>query len=173
MAGKITFVSFTFLLAVAPIVTMAISIPTATTGTLPLAPVDVPSLPLIPPEGEAPDAAADCWKAVVQAESCAVDILRWFASPELAAVRVGTRTTGPRGRARALRLPRPRGVSRRVCSSRLLVNETVSPDPRVRQCGLIQRVKVRRVRSFRRARACSQGQIVSPWPRSPPKESRA
>ncbi|CAM0909895.1 unnamed protein product [Alopecurus aequalis] len=83
MANKITFVSFTLLLTVAPIATMAISIPTTTIGTLPLPPVDVPALPF-PHEGEAPDAAADCWKAVVQAESCAVDILRWLAAPALA-----------------------------------------------------------------------------------------
>jgi hypothetical protein len=82
MAAKITLVSFTLLLTFAPIAAMAISTPTATTGTLPSAPVDVPALPFTP-EGEETDAAADCWKAVVQAESYAVDILRWLAAPEL------------------------------------------------------------------------------------------
>jgi hypothetical protein len=87
MAAKITFVSFILLLTVAPIATMAASTPTAATGALPSAPVDIPALPF-PLVGEATNAAADCWRAVLHGESCAVDILRWLASPE-SALRVG------------------------------------------------------------------------------------
>ncbi|KAM0822033.1 hypothetical protein ACQ4PT_071772 [Festuca glaucescens] len=83
MAAKITLVSITLLLTVAPIATMATSTPTATTSSLPSALLDVPKLPF-PLVGEATDAAADCWKAVVQADSCAADILPWLAAPELA-----------------------------------------------------------------------------------------
>ncbi|KAM3260956.1 hypothetical protein ACQJBY_051917 [Aegilops geniculata] len=90
MAGKITVGTFTLLVAQLLVLTstrtMAISIPPATTtGTsVPSAPAtDVPALPF-PGEGEVAEAAAECWKVVLQAESCAVDIVEWLASPELA-----------------------------------------------------------------------------------------
>ncbi|KAF7068105.1 hypothetical protein CFC21_073887 [Triticum aestivum] len=90
MAGKITVGTFTLLAAQLLILTstptMAISIPPATTTstTVPSAPAtDVPALPF-PGEGEVAEAAADCWKVVLQAKSCAVDILEWLVSPELA-----------------------------------------------------------------------------------------
>ena len=66
--------------------TMAISIPPATTTgtTVPSAPAtDVPALPF-PGEDEVAEAAAECWNAVLQAESCAVDVLKWLASRQLA-----------------------------------------------------------------------------------------
>jgi hypothetical protein len=69
MATKITLVSITLLL-------------TVTTRALPSASVDVHVLPF-PLLGEATDAAADCWQAVVQAESCAPDILRWLTAPDI------------------------------------------------------------------------------------------
>jgi hypothetical protein len=69
MATKFTLVSITLLL-------------TVTTRALPSAAVDVHALPF-PLLGEATDAAADCWQAVVQAESCAPDILRWLTAPDI------------------------------------------------------------------------------------------
>ncbi|XBH95310.1 hypothetical protein VPH35_085888 [Triticum aestivum] len=91
MASKTAVVAFTLiaaqlhLLACTP--TTAISIPPATTTgttTVPSGPAtDVPALPF-PGEGEVAKTTADCWKVVLQAESCAVDVLKWLASRQLA-----------------------------------------------------------------------------------------
>ncbi|KAI4985414.1 hypothetical protein ZWY2020_018044 [Hordeum vulgare] len=90
MASKTALVVITLiaaqLLLLASTPTTAISIPPATTtGTsVPSGPaMDVPALPF-PGEGEVAEAAAACWNAVLQAESCAVDILEWLASRLLA-----------------------------------------------------------------------------------------
>ncbi|KAF7068107.1 hypothetical protein CFC21_073889, partial [Triticum aestivum] len=75
------------LLACTP--TTAISIPPATTivaGTTTVpsgSATDVPALPF-PGEDEVAEAAAECWNAVLQAERCAVDVLKWLASRQLA-----------------------------------------------------------------------------------------
>ncbi|KAF7075146.1 hypothetical protein CFC21_079938 [Triticum aestivum] len=90
MASKTAVVAFTLIAAqllLASTPTTAISIPPATTTGTTTVPsgsaTDVPALPF-PGEGEVAEAAADCWKVVLQAESCAVDILKWLASRQLA-----------------------------------------------------------------------------------------
>ncbi|KAM3278737.1 hypothetical protein ACQJBY_046164 [Aegilops geniculata] len=91
MASKTAVVAFTLmaaqllLLAFTP--TTAISIPPATTTGTTTVPsgsaTDVPALPF-PGEGEVAEAAAECWNAVLKAERCAVDVLKWLASGQLA-----------------------------------------------------------------------------------------
>uniref|UniRef100_A0A453M153 Prolamin-like domain-containing protein n=2 Tax=Aegilops tauschii TaxID=37682 RepID=A0A453M153_AEGTS len=90
MASKTAVVAFILIAAqllLASTPTTAISIPPATTTGTTTVPsgsaTDVPVLPF-PGEGEVAEAAADCWKVVLQAESCAVDILKWLASRQLA-----------------------------------------------------------------------------------------
>ncbi|PNT68229.1 hypothetical protein BRADI_3g37491v3 [Brachypodium distachyon] len=99
MAANITLLSFTLLLLLAPIAAMASASPTTTTtaesSSVPAgrevgdeAPATLPfpfpfPFPL-PNGGDAAKSVQECLKMVLRAEGCAVDILRWFASPDLA-----------------------------------------------------------------------------------------
>ncbi|EMS64807.1 hypothetical protein TRIUR3_30261 [Triticum urartu] len=93
MAPKTAVVAFTLiaaqllLLLLASTPTTAISIPLATTTGTATVPsgsaTGVPALPF-PGEDEVAEAAAECWNAVLQAERCAVDVLKWLASGQLA-----------------------------------------------------------------------------------------
>ncbi|PNT68228.1 uncharacterized protein LOC104584225 [Brachypodium distachyon] len=88
------------LLVLATQLLLAAAAPTATTPTTPTATPGRPAVPAAPfppqpfPVNEGEAAAAECWKAVVQAtETCAGDLLRRLASPE-PAVRVGPACCG-------------------------------------------------------------------------------
>ncbi|VAI37826.1 unnamed protein product [Triticum turgidum subsp. durum] len=91
MAPKTAVVAFTLiaarLLLLASTPTTAISIPPATTTGTTTVPsgtaTDVPERPF-PGEDEVAEVAAECWNAVLQAERCAVDVLKWLASGQLA-----------------------------------------------------------------------------------------